>query len=268
MEHFANPSVLVYHELRGPLALLATAARSAAEDCEQDGVRSRLETILRATERMLRTSEQMIALAGSRDAQPPQVVVPADLAEQVVGDLRGLGADLRFTARPGARKATRRLVLAQLEALLASLVNNARDHGDPSEPIDVVAEAVAKEIVISVSNARGGNTRHRGIGLGSRICDALAGELGLTVEYREEGKLFQAIVRIPASADRHRSAQHISEPTNGDDDGAVPSYGRNLATDTEHGGPYTARPRRRPISKNIPKRSPGNRRSAMVDERY
>ena len=87
----ADPVTLAYHELRAPLGLVATAARSAAADCEDESLRKRCEMIVRAAERMLRTAQSVMSLVeGSQPAESQRITL-SEVVERLADDARALG---------------------------------------------------------------------------------------------------------------------------------------------------------------------------------
>ena len=201
----SDPITLVYHELRAPLALLATAARAAAEDCHQDDVRQRLDVILHATERMLRTTEQVMRVASARSELEMEAIHPVDVAANVAADMAGLGANIGFFASESSREAVSILAQGQLEALLTSLLSNARDHSQPGTRICVAVVAVEDDLRLTISNITASNRRHRGLGLGSHICRTLASDMGLGLDLAISGDTFTAAVQIPIASARGTS---------------------------------------------------------------
>ncbi len=93
-----DPVTMAYHELRSPLALVATVARSAAEECEDELVRARCLSIVRAAERMIRTAGHLMDLAETSQAEKVEQFNPLPCIDQnttVLGVRVGrAGADL------------------------------------------------------------------------------------------------------------------------------------------------------------------------------
>jgi signal transduction histidine kinase len=168
---------MVYHELRSPLGLVATAARSAADDCQDDELRGRCEMIVRAAERMLRTANQVFELNRAAERLDRDWFVPAGVAAGLVADLRGLDVDVRCETAAGAAGAAVFGVREQFEALLHSLVTNALDHSDPGTEVVVRLAEAEGELVVSVTNRVASLKRHKGMGLGTYIARALADRL-------------------------------------------------------------------------------------------
>lgn len=190
-----NPVTMVYHELRSPLALLATAACCAAAESADDYVRSRCESIVRVADRMLRTAAQVIDMASASQASEECVYVPAEVVEAVVADYRELGVNVAFEG-PGERAATVGAPL-HLEALISSLVGNANDHGDPSVPLVVSVANDRERCTIGVRNAIGSRRDHRGLGLGSYISSQLATFIGAQLTLTRSDTEHIATVEIP-----------------------------------------------------------------------
>ncbi len=170
---------MAYHELRSPLALMATAARSAAEESSDEYVRSRCESIVRAAERMLRTATHIIDVAAAAQYTEPVDFDPARVVEDVVKDYRAMGAAIVLEVAERGRMAHG--VEQHLEALLCSLLGNASDHGDRSVPLHVVVRIIESRTRITVRNAVGSGGNHRGLGLGAYIGQQLVQELGATL---------------------------------------------------------------------------------------
>jgi signal transduction histidine kinase len=188
---------LVYHELRSPLGLVATAARSAADDCPDDDLRRRCETIVRAAERMLRVADNVLAIEKRRQAEASDAYHPVEVLRGLTEDLRRLGAPVCLVADPATEELTTSGPRGRFEALVQSLVGNACDHG---EQVDVVfVEAAAREgaLEVTISNRFAQVTRHRGLGLGRYIADRLATELGATLHYSTTRDRFLATIIIP-----------------------------------------------------------------------
>lgn len=194
---------MALHELRSPLGLVATAARAAAADSDDERVRRTCEVILRTAERMLRTAAEVLSIAGGLDEEPEpkEVFDAAQVTRSVVADLAELGWPIELyggddltwliCGRP-----------AHLESMLTSLISNAVDHGGP-QPITVTLVAGDAALEISVTNSPSRLSSHSGLGLGMYIVGELAKLLSASVEYAEGGSCFQTIVRVPDSTGLH-----------------------------------------------------------------
>jgi signal transduction histidine kinase len=177
-----DPSALVYHELRAPLGLVATAAQSMADEVDDDEVRERCRIIVRAAERMLRTAATVADLGS--DSAGTGVFRPGPLVEDVVQMLRGHGVRIDLYVRgaidvPVAGSAER------FEALLHSLVSNALDHGEPGSTITVTLGAAPGGVTVDIANDIALRDTHRGSGLGLLIASALARGLGARLDSSE-----------------------------------------------------------------------------------
>lgn len=169
---------MVYHELRSPLALMATAARSAAAESSDEYVRSRCESIVRAAERMLRTAAHIIDVAGASREVEQADFEPARVVADVVSDYRAMGTAIVLEIADHGGRAHG--VEQHLEALLCSLLGNASDHGDASVPLHVIVQTAESRMRITVRNAIGASN-HRGLGLGLYLGQQLASGLGATL---------------------------------------------------------------------------------------
>ena len=134
----ADPLTMVYHELRGPLGLMATAARSAAEDCADDALRARCEVIVRAAERMLRTAGRVLDLAHAAELQASELFDPAEVVRSTINDLTQMSAPVALTELSTTPGCISEGDAAQLEALVQSLITNASDHAEPGTSINVI----------------------------------------------------------------------------------------------------------------------------------
>lgn len=193
-----DPVTLAYHELRSPLGLMVSAARSAAEDCTDEELRSRCLSILRTAERMLRTTGQMLAVAEAAREASTHLFFPLTVVEKVVADYRGLGVTVGVSGPISSR-----LVIegdpGKLEALLCTMIGNALDHGDECFGVTISVVEQADEVVIQVGNAIGHTRRHRGLGLSSYIGNKLATALNASLHLaRTEGE-FMARISLHAT---------------------------------------------------------------------
>ena len=189
---------MAYHELRSPLALMVTMARSAAEDCANDELRSRCLSIVRTAERMLRTAGQVMVVAETSLDDAADRFFPGDVVGKVIDDYRGMGVEIDF--ENSAAEALEVLAApGQLEALLCSIVGNALDHGSSQSPIRISVAETQHTVVIQVRNHVGRPRAHRGLGLGSYIGDQLARAINASLELSRSDNEFSARITIPAS---------------------------------------------------------------------
>lgn len=197
----ADPVTLAYHELRAPLGLVATAARSAAADCEDESLRKRCEMIVRAAERMLRTAQSVMSLAeGSQPAESQRITL-SEVVERLADDARALGFPV--AAATCAFSGQVNVPLAQLETLLQSLLNNAFDHGsvDDGALIQIHTRREDNCAVVEVANAVGASRQHQGIGAGSYLTARLAHQFGGMIEGIQDGDIYRACLLIPIFSD-------------------------------------------------------------------
>ena len=149
-----DPVTMALHELRSPLGLVATAARAAAADCDDEYIRRRCEVILRTAERMLRTAVQVLSLAGSLDEDPEELFDPVTVTGRVVADLAELGIPAAFSTTRSAGAWLVRGRPAQLESMITSVISNAVDHGAAAGNITVTLSAVDSHVEITLENSK------------------------------------------------------------------------------------------------------------------
>jgi len=176
----------VAHELRAPLGLVVTAARTANDVGEPEFLRRQLRVIERSAERLLRISS--VLLAAAAPACGDRFSLGRTL-ESTIADLRELGLNLELRGPlppelllPGAPE--------HFEALVSSLVMNAADHGDEQTPIVVSVDAESGRAVLRIENEIADEERHKGRGLGSLIARQLAAHLGAELEMVKQSALF------------------------------------------------------------------------------
>ncbi len=144
---------LAYHELRAPLGLMATAAASVAEASPDATARAQCEVIMRAAERLLRTTARVLALAQPAPAGTEACAyTPAPLVERIVADFGDLDVQLDFATSVVAARALVWGHEADFETLVSSLLMNAIDHGDPNEPISIFVEDDGTTVSVCIRN--------------------------------------------------------------------------------------------------------------------
>lgn len=194
-----DPVTLAYHELRSPLALMATMARSAADDCDDDALRARCLSIVRTAERMLRTAGEVLDVAEVASDETQSRFSAMEVVRKVVTDYRGMGVAVTMTATGDADTP---VVGApgQLEALLCSLIGNALDHGDSRLPVRVLVAEAGGVLTIAITNEMSHVRAHKGLGLGSYIGDRLARALNATLELQRTETEFVARIALQVPA--------------------------------------------------------------------
>lgn len=192
-----DPVVLVYHELRAPLGLVATAAYSAIDEAGNDTVRERCEAIARSAERMLRTASQVLSVAAAAQA-PDQLAdfAPAAVVEALAADLDALDVRVDLRTTPAADMTTVHGSRDRFEALVQSILMNAVDHSDPGATVSVVVEANDDAVVVTIANPLPPRRRHHGLSLGSYVCSQLAEGLGARYGAGEEDGRFLASIEL------------------------------------------------------------------------
>jgi signal transduction histidine kinase len=192
-----DPVTLAYHELRAPLGLMLTAAQSAVEECEDAFVRKRCEVIARTAERMLRTAQEMLRQAGM-DREEEQLFLPAQVLAASVGDLVELGAAVELQVSAEAVAARCKGMPATFEALVHSLISNARDHAAAGTCVNVSLRRGGHSIVVDVANEMAAVDEHAGLGAGRLIEARLADDLGARLESGGYGGMFLARLTLAA----------------------------------------------------------------------
>lgn len=199
-----DPMALVYHELRAPLGLVATAARAAAEDAPDAELRSRCEVIVRTAERMLRTAEAVTrAASGIEEDSSGAAFLPAAVVGDLVTTLRGLGVPLELSLPVDCLPPVMGSA-ARFEALVHSMVTNAIDHGKPGVPVSLSVMPGSGGVVVEVRNAVADRDTHCGAGLGAIIVNALARGLGATVSTAASEDEHIARLVLPSRVRRSR----------------------------------------------------------------
>lgn len=191
-------ATLVYHELRAPLGLVVTAARAASGEDDPEELRRQCAIIQRTAERMLRTAAAVIESARATRSPEPAWFLPQAQLDSAVQDAAVSGMPVSLACDAGAANLEAYGSPAQFEALFHSLLANAMDHGDPAAGIAVATGIEDGRFIFAVRNAVAAHPRHRGLGVGTALCQQLAAALGgeLCAEQRDGD--FIATFRVPA----------------------------------------------------------------------
>lgn len=202
-----SPELAGYHEMRAPLSLISTLARSADAAHDPELVNRYVSSIVRVADRTLRVISQMFDLRTS--VEPGATTGLRHLAATIVEDHRIAGRELgfayvgsEFTVMPAARPL--------LEAVLQTLLANAFEHGDPSEPVRLSLTADADAVQIQVRN-RIAEERRAGSGFGTSIAESLVARFGGSVARSERGDEFKATVSLPAADGVLRPSRAVDE---------------------------------------------------------
>lgn len=195
-----DPLTLAYHELRSPLGLVATMARSVAEESEDGALRQQCQTILRTVERMLRTTGQVLDMAREGEPGEAEWFTPFETIRDLIDDLSRFDVRITVFAAPGADRARAFAAAGLFETLVQSLLTNAVDHSDPGADIRVELETTEFGLTLSIVNPVASSQRHRGIGAGLYLCERIAKQLGGTLRAGRVDSQFSVHVRMPMRA--------------------------------------------------------------------
>jgi len=192
-----DPVTLAYHELRSPLGLIATVARSAADECVDETTRRRWEVVTRAAERTLRTADQVLSLAKRDDSEAtPRWYRPAAIIAQLVRDFQGLGVPVELKSTPQGEGALLYGVRERLEALAQSLITNALDHGEPgSAQVRIAASDAIWSM--SIVNRIVAVRSHRGLGAGMYVSVRMAERMGGQLSTSNDGRIYRIRLSLP-----------------------------------------------------------------------
>ncbi len=192
------PLALAYHELRNPLALIVTAARLAAEEAPDAATRARSDVIVRAAEGLLRRASAVLALG--HEPQAPGLFTPARVLERLAGLPLGAAAPVRLTIDARAHAVASYGDRDAFEALLSSLIANARDHGDAAHAVRLSLRLRPGCVETLLTNRLRVHDTHQGFGLGAGIVRALALHAGASLEVRSGRRYYSARLRLPLAA--------------------------------------------------------------------
>ena len=170
-----------------------------ADDSVDVAMQARCRMMVRAVERLLRTTEQVISLAGAAGGSERQWMVTADALSAIAADMNVLGVRTTLEVEAGARQQKVRVAPGAFEALMQSLLSNAAEHGDPTEPIAITIAAGDGQALITIDNRIGRQRHHQGLGIGLYLTQRLAADLGAQFSYAESGERWTARVALPAT---------------------------------------------------------------------
>lgn len=195
-----DPFTLAYHELRAPLGLVVTAARTLADDSVDDVLKRRCEVIARTAERMLRTTMQVFDLARVSGSGSVDWFSTTEVLAQLTRDLSGFAIEIELIVDPAVGDARVLQSRGVFEALAQSLISNAIDHSDPGAVVVVHVGGTDDELAISIANPVSTARGHDGLGVGMYLSGRLAEQLGGSVRAEREDHLYCVRLRFPRSA--------------------------------------------------------------------
>lgn len=214
------------HQLRTPLATLATQVGYALRETDPVPQREALAAIKSQLDEAVRQTNQMLALARADSADAVDVEAEAvdlcELAQSLTrrwwGEARDRGVDLGFEAAAGLKPGTAS-VWAQpglLREAVSNLLHNAIRYAPRGAQVTVRVEASEGAVAIGVLDNgpgmppdelaragerffRGSGTQHPGSGLGLAIVKSIAERFGgrLTLAARADGHGLEARIVLP-----------------------------------------------------------------------
>jgi len=210
------------HQLRTPLATLATQVGFALREADPAQQRQALDAIRSQLDETVRQTNQMLALARADSAEiAPEVVdlnaVAQDVTRHWWSEARAGGIDLGLEAAAGPVRAMAQPAL--LREALSNLLHNAIRYTPPGGRVTVAVKAAGARAWLEVVDDgpgipadelgragerffRGSNVEQPGTGLGlaivKSIADRVGGELLLTPGHGERG--LRATIALPAAA--------------------------------------------------------------------
>ena len=193
---------MAYHELRSCLGLVATAARSVAEENVDERIRRRCDAIERATQRLLRTTHNVLNIANRAAFSAPRRFSPADEVELIVADLHALGLHIECAVQQDGPQPEVRLSFEVFETLVQSLICNAMDHSPEGATTRVSVTTRAGVAIIEIRNPVPTERRHSGLGIGSYLTSRLAELLEVELTTTADDGTFVARIVIPHELDR------------------------------------------------------------------
>lgn len=192
------------HDLRNPLGAVSTSAQLIVKKTQDDTLKRLATVISNSAKRMDGLIENILDFARGRlgDGIQLDLVPDADVAlliDQVVNELKAVKPEFQIIVN---EKLSGPVALDEkrLAQLFSNLLGNALSHGDPSQPIHVMAESNADGFKLSVTNAgqpiaeevksrlfqpfsRGeSQPGHQGLGLGLYIASEIAKAHGAKLE--------------------------------------------------------------------------------------
>lgn len=215
-----NFIAILGHDLRTPLTSIVAGAEILLMRENPPEDRQLLEQMRESAERISRMVNDLVDFARGRLANGipinPEIVDSVEeVARQIVSEIESAvpGRAIRLSCSGGGPAHLDRSRLAQL---MSNLVSNAVEHGEDSEPVDVVIDGTPDQIRFAVTN-RGepispdvapqlfqpfyrasARKRKTGLGLGLFIASQIARAHGGTISFTstsESGTTFE--VRIP-----------------------------------------------------------------------
>lgn len=208
------------HDLRTPLSVVKVSAELLLMQHRDEATRNIANRLKSSAARMSRMVEQLLDVYGLKSGGIPLKPVPCDLGELI----DQICAEVSVGAREGRVQVTRRGTLSavldrdRMLQVVANLIGNALEHGDPGHAVTVELDGDGDEhVVIRVRNRgaipadrmeslfapfqRAGQPQQRsGLGLGLYIVDQFVRAHGGRVELRAEADQTLAETVLPRNA--------------------------------------------------------------------
>lgn len=192
-----DPIAMAYHELRSPLGLMVTAAHALALEVEDEAVQIRCDAIVRAAERMLRTASQVLSPAKTPESGAGGTFQAWNVVSELAEDFKELGLPIELSSTTLATETVVAGTDSEFEALVSSLLMNARDHQEPGTPIRLVCAANDDAFTVEISNEIASRDSHEGLSMGTSIAAGLAKRLGAVLESESDHSTYLVRISIP-----------------------------------------------------------------------
>lgn len=207
------------HDLRTPLSVVKVSAELLLMQHRDEATRSIAQRLKSSASRMSRMVEQLLDVYGLKSGGIPLKPVACDLGElveQICAELSVGGCEERLqVVRRGPLDAV--LDRDRVMQVVANLIGNALEHGDPSRPVTVELDGgQPQQLILRVRNGgtvpaerleslfapyqRAGKPQRAGLGLGLYIVDQFVRAHGGRVALRNEGPETLAEVVLPRDA--------------------------------------------------------------------
>ncbi|RZM25123.1 MAG: GAF domain-containing sensor histidine kinase [Pedobacter sp.] len=144
------------HDLRNPLGAVNSSAQMIALKSSDDKVKQLANVIKNSAKRMDGLIENMLdfargRLGGGINIAPTKDANMERLITQVVAELQAISPENQIEVSTDLQE-TVDLDESRIAQLLSNLLGNALHHGDPSQPVRIVAKSNTESFTLTVSN--------------------------------------------------------------------------------------------------------------------